>query len=72
VDILNVLNLLSSDWGVRKVASPLATSPLQFKGFDANGRPTFNFDPSITKTFIDDPGLDSRWQMQIGLRYLLN
>jgi hypothetical protein len=72
VDILNLLNLLNSDWGVRQVASPLATSPLQFKGFDANGQPTFNFDPAITKTFIDDPGLDSRWQMQIGLRYLLN
>jgi len=72
VDILNVLNLVNSDWGVRSVASPLATSPLQFKGFDTAGAPTFNFDRTITKTFIDDPGLDSRWQMQIGLRYLLN
>lgn len=72
VDILNVLNLLNSDWGIRKVASPLATSPLQFRGFDGAGRPTFNFDPNIKETFIDDPGLDSRWQMQIGLRYLLN
>lgn len=72
VDILNVLNLLNSDWGVRSVASPLATSPLQFKGFDTAGAPTFNFDRTITKTFIDDPGLDSRWQMQIGVRYILN
>lgn len=72
VDILNVLNLLNSDWGVRSVASPLATSPLQFKGFNTAGAPTFNFDRTITKTFVDDPGLDSRWQMQIGLRYLLN
>ncbi len=72
VDILNVLNLLSSDWGVRSVASPLATSPLQFKGFDTAGAPTFNFDRTITKTFVDDPGLESRWQMQIGLRYLFN
>jgi len=72
VDILNVLNLLNSDWGVRSVASPLATSPLQFAGFDGAGAPTFNFDPTIKKTFIDDPGLDSRWQMQIGLRYILN
>ncbi|MEK7249323.1 MAG: TonB-dependent receptor, partial [Bacteroidota bacterium] len=72
VDILNVLNMLNSDWGVRSVASPLATSPLQFKGFNAAGAPTFNFDTKITKTFVDDPGLDSRWQMQIGLRYILN
>jgi hypothetical protein len=72
VDILNVLNMLNSEWGVRSVASPLATSPLQFKGFNTGGAPTFNFDPTITKTFVDDPGLDSRWQMQIGLRYILN
>jgi hypothetical protein len=72
VDILNFLNLLNSDWGVRSVASPLATSPLQFKGFNAAGAPVFNFDTRINKTFIDDPGLESRWQMQIGLRYLLN
>ncbi len=72
VDVLNVLNLLSSDWGVRSVASPQATSPLQFMGFNGAGAPTFNFDRTITKTFIDDPGLDSRWQMQIGIRYLFN
>jgi hypothetical protein len=72
VDILNVLNMLNSDWGVRSVASPAATSPLQFKGFDNNGVPTFNFDRTIKKTFIDDPGLDSRWQMQVGLRYMFN
>ncbi|MBI2428312.1 MAG: TonB-dependent receptor [Ignavibacteriales bacterium] len=71
-DILNVLNLISSDWGVRSVASPLATSPLQFKGFDGSGNPTFNFDPSIKETYVDDPGLDSRWQIQIGLRYMFN
>ena len=72
VDILNVLNLLNSDWGVRSVASPLATSPLQFRGFDTAGAPTFSFDRTIKSTFIDDPGLDSRWQMQVGFRYLLN
>ncbi len=73
VDILNVLNMLNSDWGVRSVASPLATSPLQFVDFGGPGQaPRFKFDTKITKTFVDDPGLDSRWQMQIGLRYLLN
>jgi hypothetical protein len=73
VDILNVLNLLKSSWGVRSVASPLATSPLQVQpGFTGTGLPPVTFNRTITKTFIDDPGLDSRWQMQIGLRYLLN
>jgi len=35
------------------------------------GVPVFNFTGPAT-TFIDDPSLLSRWQMQIGLRYLLN
>lgn len=72
VDIFNALNLLSSSWGVRKVASPAATSPLQLVGFDANGEPQFNFTSPGLTTYVDDPGLNSRWQAQIGLRYLFN
>jgi len=71
LDVLNFTNLINSDWGVRKVASASATSPLTFKGFDASGRPTFNFTGAST-TFIDDPGLLSRWRAQLGLRYLFN
>ena len=70
-DILNVANLLNSSWGVRKVASAAATSPLKLTGFDANGTPHFNFTGPAT-TFIDDPSLFSRWQIQLGARYLLN
>ena len=71
VDILNVGNLINSSWGVRKVASPAATSPLKLVGFNnATGVPVFNFTGPAT-TFIDDPSLLSRWQMQLGLRYLL-
>ncbi|MDI6780036.1 MAG: hypothetical protein QME25_07600, partial [Bacteroidota bacterium] len=72
VDILNVANLLNSDWGVRQVASSAATSPLKLVRFDNNGEPVFNFNKEVTKTFIDDPGLKSRWQMQVGLRYFFN
>ncbi len=71
LDILNVANLLNSDWGVRKVASPAATSPLRLVEFDQSGAPVFNF-IGPDKTFIDDPGLNSRWQIQVGLRYMLN
>lgn len=71
-DILNVANLLSSEWGVRKVASSAATSPLQFTSFDANGAPQFKFNSALKTTFVDDLGLSSRWQMQIGVRYLFN
>jgi hypothetical protein len=71
LDILNVGNLLNSDWGVRKVASASATSPLTFVRFDGTGAPVFNF-TGPSQTYVDDPGLFSRWRAQIGLRYLFN
>ncbi len=71
LDVLNVGNLLHSGWGVRKVASASATSPLSLVRFDASGRPVFNF-VGPAQTFVDDPGLLSRWRAQLGLRYLLN
>ena len=67
VDILNLPNLINSSWGVRKVASAAATSPLKLEGFD-NGEPVFSFS-GVKETFVDDVSLFSRWQMQIGLRY---
>lgn len=70
LDVLNVGNLLNSSWGVRKVASASATSPLTLTGFDLNGAPVFNF-TGPSQTFIDDPSLFSRWQVQLGLRYML-
>ena len=71
-DILNVANLLNPDWGVRKVADTKATSPLQLVDFDGSGEPMFNFNPNVKETFVDDPGLFSRWQMQVGLRYFFD
>jgi hypothetical protein len=75
VDVLNVGNLISSKWGVRKTASSAATSPLRLvtdadgvPQFDANGAPILNF-TGPAETFIDDPGLFSRWRAQLGLRY---
>ncbi len=71
LDVLNALNLLSSDWGVRKIADPLATNPLSLVRFDPDGTPVFNF-AGVSRTFIDDPSISSRWQIQLGVRYLLN
>jgi hypothetical protein len=71
IDVLNVGNLLNSDWGVRKVASPAATSPLTLVSFDPSGAPVFNF-TGPARTFIDDPDLLSRWRAQVGLRYYFN
>ena len=70
LDLLNVANLISSDWGVRKIASSSATSPLRLSGFDTSGAPVFNF-TGPARTFIDDPSIYSRWRMQLGLRYFL-
>src|SRR5574341_602414 len=72
LDILNLTNLINSSWGVRKVASAAATSPLTFtSAFDGQGRPIFNF-TGPARTFVDDPGPLSRWRAQIWLRYLFN
>ena len=69
-DVLNFGNLISSDWGVRKVASAAATSPLRMVSAPVPGvsAPTFNF-TGPSETYIDDPNLLSRWRAQIGLRY---
>ena len=78
LDFLNFLNLISSSYGVRKVASSAATSPLTLTGFDSDpnnnipdGAPIFNF-TGPRETYVDDPGILSRWQIQLGLRYFFN
>ena len=71
LDVLNVGNLINSDWGVRKVASASATSPLTLVRFNAAGAPVFNFTGPST-TYVDDPSLFSRWRAQLGIRYLIN
>jgi hypothetical protein len=68
VDLMNFGNLINSDWGVRKVASASATSPLRVVDFTAAGVPRFNF-TGPTSTYIDDPDVLSRWRAQVGLRY---
>lgn len=68
VDVLNVGNLINSDQGVRKIANPAALSPLQLVGFNSQGEPIFNF-TGPEETFLDDPSINSRWQVQVGLKY---
>lgn len=69
IDFVNIGNLLSSKWGVVKYATtsgyfqPLSVSY-------SNNNPVYKFDPSLTSTFTASPDLPSRWQMQIGLRYI--
>ena len=66
-DILNVGNLISSDWGL--VQQPNSVQPVGVS-VDASNVPTYTFDPNLTETFGFDSGLLSRWQVQFGLRYI--
>lgn len=67
IDILNVGNLISSDWGL--VQQPTNVQPIGVT-VDANNVPTYSFDPDLRNTFVYDAGLLSRWQMQFGIRYI--
>jgi len=66
LDFINVGNMISSTWGVRKYAS--ATG--YFQPISYLGAGQYQFDPSLKETFIANPELPSRWQMQLGLRYI--
>ncbi len=67
LDILNVGNLINSDWGV--VEQPNNQSPISIS-VDNTGTPTYTFNPDLTETFGADSSLLSRWQMQFGVRYI--
>ena len=65
LDILNLGNFISSNWGVRQV--PTNSQPIGVSV--AGDTPTYSFDPNLRNTFTNDASLLSRWQMQFGLRY---
>jgi hypothetical protein len=67
IDILNFGNLLNSDWGL--VQQPNNIQPIGVT-VDANGVPSYTFDPNLKDTFNYTSELMSRWQMQVGLRYI--
>jgi hypothetical protein len=75
VDIFNFGNLLNSKWGVLEM--PNRTTLLTFAGYNAEGSPQFTYPylnnsskETLTKTFRDDLTELSRWQMQLGIRYI--
>jgi len=79
IDILNVGNMISKDWG--RIQQPNNVQPIGVTFPDADPdpdiyvpdrtqEPIYTFDPNLTKTFGDDSSLASRWQMQVGLRYI--
>jgi len=70
IDVLNLGNMISSNWGVRQFAS--TTNPITVNGVDDNGTPWLQFDPTLKDSYTDDVSVNSKWQLQIGLRYIFN
>ncbi len=66
MDILNFGNLISSDWGL--VQQPSSIQPVGVTVSD--GVPSYTFDSNLVDSFVYDSSLQSRWQMQFGLRYI--
>ena len=69
-DIFNVGNLLNRDWGRQYFVSNSANEVIRYEGRNADGFPTFTFNPRTNAYNISQ--FDSRWQGQIGLRYIFN
>jgi len=67
IDILNFGNMLNSDWGV--IQQPNSVQPIGVSVDAATNVPTYSFG-DLTKTYGYDTSLLSRWQMQLGLRYI--
>ncbi len=83
VDIMNVGNMLNSDWGVRKElnsGSLYNYGLLRVAGVTAEGVPSFNMisitDPNTSKTILPESAsrdwfdIRNTWSMQVGLRYI--
>ena len=76
-DVFNLGNLISKDWGRRYYVNGYYGNYglIKFVGFEADGTtPKYNFTaPKGDVWGIDDSGiLSSRWQAQIGIRYIFN
>ncbi|WP_420386250.1 TonB-dependent receptor [Roseivirga sp.] len=67
IDLINFHNLLNSEWRVRKL--PVSTQPLGITVNPGIREPAYFFDLSQRSSYIDHIGIESRWQMRIGLNY---
>jgi hypothetical protein len=85
-DIFNAGNYVTSNWGIGQI--PLKANPLSFAGYDnatgfvatgsvPTGKPVFTFPfrtgtTPLADSFQNSPSNFSRWQGQIGIRYIFN
>jgi hypothetical protein len=70
VDIINIGNMFNSDWGV--IQLPRTTTPITVQGVDNDNTPWFSFDQNLNNSYVQDVSINSKWQMQIGIRYIFN
>jgi len=76
LDVINAGNLLNRDWGMVKI--PTVTNFLKYEGLAADGKtPSFSFPfqtgtTPFTQPLQNSTGIGSRWQMQLGVKYLFN
>ena len=69
LDVINFGNLLNNDWGHQYFLTNEAFELMRYRRLE-NGRPVFSF-PNIERAYDISP-LVSRWQMQLGVRYIFN
>ncbi|WP_018479856.1 TonB-dependent receptor [Pontibacter roseus] len=70
-DVFNVGNLLNREWGRQYFVTNSANEIVRYAGRDDfTGQPTFTFNPN-NRAYNISP-FDSRWQGQVGIRYIFN
>jgi hypothetical protein len=70
LDILNFMNLLSSEWGLLQTTPQDTYNMVTLQGIEtATGKAIYRFTKPANNTPWSPADLASRWQMQLGLRY---
>ena len=75
LDILNIGNMLNTEWGVGKSMSSSNNGQiLKYEGRDASNVPSFSFNKVggeyINKTFGTYYNYNETWRIQVGVRYI--
>jgi hypothetical protein len=68
IDVLNVMNIINSDWGwVTYVPNQTTTNLLNFYAYNTSGQPQYTIASLTDPISAIDPA--SRWQLQLGVKY---
>ena len=72
LNVMNFGNLINSDWGVVKLPTSKQPISVHFVDVDGDGNddPVYSFDTNLKNSFYNDYSMRSRWQVQVGLRYI--